>query len=148
MICSMTAIEILRNVTISEKRSAHSVDLHRPALDPVRARRAAEQIGAAQQHLPFPCQDDRGLPAAQDDLLVRGEDQALAVDTRVDGAAEWKVERGARLAQQPDADRARGRATLEQQRDLAPARIPSQDGGRARVQRLPGRSAVEVKLSV
>src|SRR6266849_6184181 len=85
------------------RRPRKSVDLDRPAFDPVHARGAAEQIGPADQHLSCPSQRDTGLAATQDDLLVGAQDELLAVELYLDrfclagagviGLCGWRMDR-------------------------------------------------------
>src|SRR5437899_2143985 len=99
------------------------VDLNRSAFDAVDSRRTAHQIGAAQQDLAFARENDRGLPASENDLLVRRQYQTLAIEACIDRSADRNVERRAFLAQEPDTERATGVTALEKQHHLAPTGI-------------------------
>src|SRR5262245_52528379 len=57
----------------------HSVDLHRPALDPVHSGRPVEEVGSTNENFARACEDDGGLTAAQSDFLLGRENEALAV---------------------------------------------------------------------
>src|SRR5512138_2450878 len=94
-------------------RRGRSVDLHLPAADLLDLARLRADVHAAQDHLPVPPQRERGLAAAEHDLLAPLDLHAPAVDARLARALD-------RRGEQRDQDRPARVALLEEEHRAAP----------------------------